>query len=162
MTIFRALMILGLLFVTPIASEAVAEIPAVYTKGKSKLAENGLAVSGYDPVAYFIDKTAKKGSKKHAHVYKDAEYRFASQKNLNAFKEDPEAYLPQYGGYCAWAVANGYTYRASPKHWSVVDGKLYLNFNGQVKKMWSEDIPRRIAEGDRNWPNVRFESVSEN
>ena len=152
MTIFRALMILGLLFVTPIASETVAEIPAVYTKGKSKL-----AVSGYDPVAYFIEKTAKKGSKKHTHVYMDAEYRFASKENLAAFKEDPEAYLPQYGGYCAWAVANGYTYRASPKHWSVVDGKLYLNFNGQVKKMWSEDIPRRIAEGDRNWPSVRFE-----
>ncbi len=152
MTIFRALMILGLLFVTPIASEAIAEVPAVHTKGKSKL-----AVSGYDPVAYFSDSTAKKGNKKHTHVYMDAEYRFANKENLETFKKNPEAYLPQYGGYCAWAVANGYTYRASPKHWSIVDGKLYLNYNGHVKKMWSEDIPRRIAEGDRNWPSVRFE-----
>lgn len=149
MTFFRALMILGLLFVTPIATEAVSEVTAVYTKGKSKL-----AVSGYDPVAYFVDNTAKKGNKKYTHVHMDFEYRFASQQNLNAFVENPDAYLPQYGGYCAWAVANGYTYRASPKHWSIVKGKLYLNFNKKVKTMWSEDIPLRISQGDKNWPSV--------
>lgn len=152
MTFFRALMILGLLFVNPIAAESVAEVPAVHTKGKSNL-----AVGGYDPVAYFVEKKARKGNKMYHYEYMDASYRFVSEENLELFKKNPDAYLPQYGGYCAWAVANGYTYRASPKHWSIVDGKLYLNFNGKVKNMWSEDTELRIAQGDKNWPNVRFQ-----
>lgn len=127
---------------------ALAESP-VYTKLFSNL-----AVEGYDPVAYFEAGEPVKGSKEFSYEYNGAEWRFVSADNLEAFKADPVAYAPQYGGYCAWAVSQNYTARGNPKNWSIVGGKLYLNYNDEIQERWKKDIPGFIALADENWPGV--------
>ncbi|MEM6666964.1 MAG: YHS domain-containing (seleno)protein, partial [Pseudomonadota bacterium] len=70
------------------------------------------------------------------------------------FAANPARYAPQFGGYCAWAVSEGYTAKGDPKHWKVVNGKLYLNYNGRIQRRWEKDIPGHISKGNANWPNV--------
>jgi YHS domain-containing protein len=112
------------------------------------------AVSGYDPVAYFTTGKPVEGAKAFEYTYKDATWRFASAENLAAFKADPAKYAPQYGGYCAWAVSQGYTAKGDPKAWKIVNGKLYLNYNLDIQKKWEKDVPGLVAKGDSNWPKV--------
>jgi YHS domain-containing protein len=113
-----------------------------------------VAVEGHDPVAYFTDKRPVKGSPQFSTTYQGAEFRFASAANLAKFRANPAAYAPQYGGYCAWAVSQGYTAKGAANHWKVVDGKLYLNYNGDVQAKWNKDVPGFIAKADANWPTV--------
>lgn len=115
---------------------------------------SNLAVSGYDPVAYFSDGRPVEGSSKFESKYKGAVWRFASAEHKAAFDADPEKYAPQYGGYCAWAVSQGYTAKADPESWKIVGGKLYLNYNADAQKLWEENIPAHIAAGDENWPKL--------
>jgi len=137
------------------ATAAAAAAPAfaadneVYTGRFSSL-----AVGGYDPVAYFEQGEPVKGQSQYAYEYKGATWRFSSAENLAAFTADPDAYAPQYGGYCAWAVSQGYTAPGNPKNWSVVEGKLYLNYNDKVQRDWEKDIPGFIAKAEENWPGV--------
>lgn len=112
------------------------------------------AVSGYDTVAYFTQGTPVKGSKKFRTDYMDAEWRFSSQENLDIFLSDPARYAPQYGGYCAWAMAGGYTAPGDPKQWKIVDDKLYLNYDEKIKAKWEVDIPGFIAKADEKYPDV--------
>ncbi|WOG26694.1 YHS domain-containing (seleno)protein [Endozoicomonas sp. 8E] len=112
------------------------------------------AVSGYDPVAYFTEGKPVKGSDKFSTRYKGAAWYFSSEENKNLFLESPEKYAPQYGGYCAWAVAHGKTASADPRQWNIEDGKLYLNYNGSVQKKWLKDKKKLINEADDNWPKV--------
>ncbi len=114
----------------------------------------GVAVKGYDMVAYFTEGKPVKGSADFKFTWKDAEWRFASEENRDLFKNDPEKYAPQYGGYCAWAVAHNSTAGIDPKAWKIVDGKLYLNYSLKIQKQWSEDIPGYIKRADANWPAV--------
>ena len=114
----------------------------------------GLAVSGYDAVAYFTDGRPVDGSEAYRFEWQGAVWRFVSQANLDRFKADPATYAPQFGGYCAWAVSRGYTASADPQAWRIVDGKLYLNYDLEVKKTWEEDVPGNIAKGEANWPTV--------
>lgn len=132
-----------------LAGVSHAAQPEVYTGRFSKL-----AVDGYDPVAYFVSGAPVKGSSEFSLDYKGATWKFASAENLEKFKADPAAYAPQFGGYCAWAVAHGYTARGNPNFWAVVDGKLYLNYDGGVQKQWQEDVPGFIAQANANWPDV--------
>jgi YHS domain-containing protein len=122
--------------------------PAIYTPPFSKL-----ALEGYDPVSYFPGAPAK-GDARFSTTHKGVQYRFASAQNLARFQASPEAFLPQYGGYCAWAVAGGYTAKGDPLAWKIVNGKLYLNYDATVQKRWAADIPGNIAKGDKNWPQV--------
>ncbi len=112
------------------------------------------AASGYDVVAYFTAGEPTKGNKKFKLEHKGAEWHFASQENLDKFKENPDMYEPQYGGYCAWAVANGDTASADPKQWNITDGKLYLNYNSKIQKKWLKDKVGFIQKADENWPSV--------
>jgi len=112
------------------------------------------AVQGYDPITYFTDGAPKKGLDQFSTQYQGADFYFSSQKNLDLFKANPTAYAPQYGGYCAWAVAQGYTAKGDAKHWRIVDGKLYLNYSESVQKSWAEDIAGNINKADNNWPSV--------
>jgi YHS domain-containing protein len=112
------------------------------------------AVSGYDTVSYFTDGRPVKGNPKFATTYKGAEFRFASANHLAAFKANPAKYAPQYGGYCAWAVSQGYTASADPSVWKIVGGKLYLNYNQEIGQKWSKNIPGFIASANKNWPTV--------
>ena len=114
----------------------------------------GKAIQGYDPVAYFTESKPVEGSKKHKYEWNDATWYFASEKNRDNFKADPEKFAPQYGGYCAWAVSQGYTAKIDPNAWHIHDGKLYLNYNKSIQAKWQRDIPGNIAKGDRNWPQL--------
>jgi len=115
---------------------------------------SGTAVGGYDPVSYFTEGKPVEGKREFTHSWKGVTWRFASEKNRDLFKANPAAYAPQYGGYCAWAVSNGYTAKGDPKYWKIVGGKLYLNYNASVQRDWEKDIPGHIVKGDRNWPKV--------
>lgn len=115
---------------------------------------NNLAVEGHDPVAYFTDGEPVKGKADFTTTYNGAEFRFASQDNLDTFLAEPAKYAPQYGGYCAWAVSQGYTAKGDADHWAIVDGKLYLNYNKKVQDTWNEDRAGFITSADENWPTV--------
>lgn len=128
-------------------SLASAATPKIYT-------EDGIAVDGSDVVAYFTDSKPVMGRKDITHDWMGATWRFASEANRAAFAADPAAYAPQFGGYCAYAVANGATAPTVPEAWRIVDGKLYLNFSKGVQKRWLEDVPGNIAKANANWPAV--------
>jgi YHS domain-containing protein len=138
----------ALAFVTAILP-AQAREPEIYTGLFSSL-----AVGGYDPVAYFKVNKPVQGKAEFATEYKGATWRFSSAENLAAFKANPGAYAPQYGGYCAWAVSQGYTASGDPQFWKIVNGKLYLNYDRDVQTKWEKDIPGFIAKADKNWPGV--------
>ncbi len=112
------------------------------------------AVSGYDVVAYFTEKKPVKGKDRYSTKYKGATWRFSSQEHLERFKAAPEKYAPQYGGYCAWAVAHKKTAKGDPKYWTIVNGKLYLNYNEDLHKKWLRDKENQIIKADANWPAV--------
>jgi len=131
------------------ASPAAAKSPAVYT-GIVK----GVAVGGYDPVAYFTAGQPVKGNPAISLDHDGAKWYFSTEANRDAFKAEPAKYAPQYGGYCAWAVAQGSTAKGDPTAWSIHEGKLYLNYNQSVRKDWSQNIPANVAKGDANWPKV--------
>lgn len=116
--------------------------------------KKGLAIRGYDTVAYFKDGRPVQGEPQFAHEWMGATWLFSSAEHLEAFKADPERYAPQFGGYCAYAVSEGYLYDANPKYWKIVDGKLYLNYNRTAQKRWEKDIPGRIATGEKHWPTL--------
>jgi len=148
---FQSILIAASLAVSGFAvpTAAFAAKPPVYTGVCSNV-----AVSGYDPVAYFTQGKPVRGSKQFTTTHNGAEYRFANAKHLAAFKASPAKYAPQYGGYCAWAVAQGYTASADPNVWKVVGGKLYLNYNAEIGKKWEKNIPGFIASANKNWPKV--------
>nr|WP_217702143.1 YHS domain-containing (seleno)protein [Vibrio ostreicida] len=113
------------------------------------------ALSGYDTVAYFTQGKPVKGDSQFQTEYQDANWYFASQEHLDAFKADPERYAPQYGGYCAWAVSAKNDFAsADPKQWAIVDGKLYLNYDAEVKSWWDDDRSGHIKQADINWPKL--------
>ena len=144
---FRYIVVALLAFL--LLSAPVAAKEPVYTGTFSNL-----AVSGYDPVAYFTDGKPVEGSAAFEHKWNGATWRFASAKNLEAFKADPQAYAPQYGGYCAWAVSQGYTASSDPNAWRIVGRKLYLNYNREVQQTWEKDAAGNIVKADGNWPKV--------
>ena len=130
-------------------SPAAAKQPPVFT-GIVK----GVAIGGYDAVAYHTDKRATPGNPDITVEHGGATYRFATEANKALFIAQPARYAPQYGGYCAWAVASGYTAKGDPEAWTVVGDKLYLNYNKSVQKSWEQDIPGNVRKGDANWPTV--------
>jgi YHS domain-containing protein len=127
-------------------SSASAE-SEIYTKYFSDL-----AVSGYDTVAYFTEGKPVKGDSDYSFEYKEATWQFSSQENLALFKTNPEKYAPQYGGYCAWAAADGRTASGDPLQWTIIDAKLYLNYNAAVQQEWLKETAKFIMEADSKWP----------
>lgn len=126
---------------------ALAKSPPVYT-------ELGIAVDGSDVVAYFTEGRPVAGKPDITLDWRGASWRFASAANRDTFIASPERYAPQYGGYCAYAMSEGYIAPTVPEAWRIVDGKLYLNFSVRVLRIWERDIPGRIARGNANWPGV--------
>lgn len=139
---------LGLVVMLAVATTALAVDPV------NKTLFGGTAIKGYDPVAYFTDGKPVKGTKGFAHAWNGATWLFASAANRDAFAADPAKYAPQYGGYCAWAVSQGYTADVDPSAWRIVDGKLYLNYSPKIQKQWEEDAAGNIAKADQNWPGL--------
>ena len=114
----------------------------------------GGAIRGYDPVAYFTQGRPVEGKRAHRFEWKGATWSFASAENRAAFAAEPEKYAPRYGGYCAWAVSQGYTASIVPEAWRIVDGALYLNYSLSVREQWAKDIPGNIMKADVNWPRL--------
>lgn len=112
---------------------------------------NGLAVKGYDAVAFFSGNAAVQGDPTFEHVWNGAKWVFSSAENLEKFKAAPEAYAPQFGGYCSYAVSQGYTADGDPNQWKIVDGKLYLNYNQKAKQAWEQEQESLIKQGESNW-----------
>ncbi len=142
---------LGLLATVPalslIAKPAFAMTPEIY-------ARNGVAVRGTDVVGYFTDGEPVRGSSEFTTSWKGAVWRFANAQNLAAFEANPEAYAPQYGGWCAWAVSRNYTAATIPEAWTIYEGKLYLNATLPTRRSWLRDVPGNVRRGDANWPAV--------
>lgn len=115
---------------------------------------SNVAVSGYDAVAYFVENRPVKGNPKISATHEGAKWYFVSTANRDKFMAAPATYAPQYGGYCAWAVSQGYTASADPLAWKIVSNKLFLNYNAEIQKKWEADIPALIKKADSNWPQV--------
>ncbi|MEM8604548.1 MAG: YHS domain-containing (seleno)protein, partial [Cyanobacteria bacterium P01_H01_bin.121] len=120
--------------------------------------EDGVAIRGADPVAYFTEGAPVQGKSEFSYEWNGAKWQFSSAENRDLFASNPEEYAPQYGGFCAWAVSQGYTAPVDPEAWRIVDGKLYLNFDQSVQRRWAQDIPGNIAQANANWPAVLQQS----
>ena len=116
---------------------------------------SGKAIRGYDPVAYFSEGKPVKGDDKLMYKWNNATWYFSSQQNLDLFKANPEKYAPQYGGYCAFGLSNGYKAPTDADAWTIDNGKLYLNYNKSVREEWNKERKQRIAKADKNWPEVK-------
>lgn len=136
-------------FVWPAAAVVEHSASAINTD------EGGLALHGYDPVAYFKTGKATPGNPKFTAMHAGARYIFANAANLKAFKAKPAAYLPQYGGFCAMGTSFGKKVDGDPTVWKIVDGKLYLNFNKDVGARWKGDIPGNISRAEGEWPKIK-------
>ena len=145
----RLMILLAVLFgmLAPPAAAAPAAPPVSADK-------SGLAIRGYDPVAFFTVGAPTRGKAEHSLAWNGSTWRFASAQSLAAFKAAPERYAPQFGGYCAWAVSQHYLAPGDPDYWKIVDGRLYLNANARAKELWEADQPEAIARGHANWPAV--------
>jgi YHS domain-containing protein len=121
----------------------------------------GFMIRGYDPVAYFTEGRPVPGKPDISEEYGRAKYLFSSEANRGAFKDYPEKYIPQYGGYCAFGVFEGKKIDIDPASWRIVDGKLYFNHSPVVLDMWSKDINKHLQESEKNWPKIRSKAPSE-
>ena len=143
------------------ATLTAATMTAAFAAGPELNASStGLALQGYDPVAYFTVGEPTKGNYTITSQYKDGTYWFSSEEHKAAFDADPEAYVPQYGGYCAFGAAMGFKFDGDPNYWKVVDGELFLNLSEDVQARWQEDIPGFIDLADNNWITIEDKEPS--
>ena len=138
---------LGVLMLVAVAP--VQAVEPIYTGWFSDV-----AVDGYDVVSYFDTGEPVEGREQFTMRWRGAEWRFASADHLERFREDPASYAPAYGGYCAWAVAHGDTAAGDPRHWAIVDGRLYLNYDAGIQRKWAARKEELIRQADRNWPDL--------
>ncbi len=149
------------LFIGGAALAGVAFAGATFVSGIALASSNtvfvnsaGVAINGTDPVAYFSEGKPVEGSADFATEWMGATWQFSSAENRDLFVAAPEEYAPQYGGYCAFAVSQGYTASTVPEAWTIENGKLYLNFSLGVRERWRRDMDDLIARADENWPGV--------
>ena len=116
---------------------------------------NGIALRGYDVVAYFILDRAVEGMQTLSFEWKDKQWWFSSEEHLELFRQNPQSYEPQYGGYCAFGVSNGYKASTKPAAFTIIDGKLYFNFAGYVKRRWTEKQAMHITSANQKWEEVK-------
>lgn len=114
-------------------------------------AADNTAIRGFDTVAFFTEEKLAKGKSEFSYDWNDARWEFSSAENLEKFKQSPEKYAPQFGGYCSYAVSHGYTADGDPATWKIVDGKLYLNYNPKAKELWEREQEKFIKDGEKNW-----------
>ncbi len=130
------------------------ETPQSTKKTTPIYVEKGLAIGGYDPVAYFKQNKPVKGNKQHTYIWQGEKWYFSSSANLAQFKKNPLAYYPQYGGHCAYGVAEDYLVRGDGRAWTILDGKLYLNYNLAIRKRWLRDTAGYLKKSEKNWPDL--------
>jgi YHS domain-containing protein len=116
---------------------------------------NGKAIKGYDAVAFFTDSAAVKGSENFSYEWKGVTWLFASEEHKKSFMENTSKYEPQYGGYCAYGTADGHKAPTETNTWTLVNGKLYFNYNSKVKEFWMKNQSVLIQKADGNWPLIK-------
>lgn len=117
--------------------------------------QDGVAIKGYDVVAYFKDSAAVAGSSEFSYSWQGTEWHFKNQSNLDAFKAEPEKYAPQFGGYCAYGVSQDHKSPTDPSAFTIVNNKLYLNYSPRVKNIWVRDTKGNIEKAEANWPGLK-------
>jgi YHS domain-containing protein len=122
---------------------------------------SGLALRGFDPVAYHTHKAAKPGSAANAAVHDGATYYFESEGNRRRFEANPSAYLPSFGGFCAYGVSVGKKFDGDPQIWKIVNGRLHLNLNPEIHKAFLTDLEGSIKKADQTWPSIAGRPVAE-
>ena len=140
-------------FLLPLALAMAYTVTSVAWAGEY-FEKDGVAIRGHDPVAYFKDGKPVKGIAEHRFEHRGSTFHFASKASRDALAAEPERYAPQYGGFCAFGMSGGYKAAIDPTAFTVREGKLYLNYNRDVQKQWSADIPGHVNKADRNWPAV--------
>lgn len=153
-SIFRRLSSALLLSVSLFSLSATAAEPINTLEKKGLISgfeSSGVAIRGYDTVAYFTQGKPVEGSTEFTTEWEGASWRFSSQEHLDLFTASPEDYAPQYGGYCAYGVAKDGLVKIEPENWSIIDDKLYLNFNDKVQGLWEADIAGFISAADRKF-----------
>ena len=143
------ILIISLLFFLSTAS-TLAQQPEVFSTDAG-------AIQGYDPVAFFKESKPVPGKKELSYSWNDASWYFSTEENLILFKADPAQYAPQYGGWCAYGTAAGHKSPTQPETWSIVNNKLYFNYNSSVQKLWNKNQKGLIDQADKNWPRVKKE-----
>lgn len=117
--------------------------------------KDGVAIQGYDPVAYFVEGKAVLGLKEVKVQYDIATYYFVTEANKEQFVKNPEKFVPQYGGYCAFGLSKGYKAPIDPKAFTIVEDKLYLNYSLDVKAEWMKQREERIVKANENWKKIK-------
>jgi hypothetical protein len=130
------------------AVQAQAQKSEIFVSG-------GKAIKGYDPVAFFKEAKPVKGADSLSYQWKQATWLFSTRENLNAFKSDPDKYAPQYGGYCAYGTSQGHKAPTQADSWTIVNDKLYFNYNKDVKVMWNKNQQNLIQVADEKWPELK-------
>jgi YHS domain-containing protein len=149
-----ALVAVAISMVTHVLVAGTAEQIAARAPVSELNVKDGVAVKGYDPVAYFNDGKPVKGSPEHTFKWKGATWRFVSAEHRDAFMREPTKYAPQYGGYCAFGVSQSAIVDIDPNQWKIVKGRLYLNANALAQRLWAYDPEGHIKKGDAYWQVV--------
>ena len=147
-------------FIFAAAGTALALTTASSRAAAVNTINDGLALQGYDPVAYFTDGKPVDGDEAITAMHEGATYRFASAQNRDLFVSNPDKYAPAYGGFCAYAAARGYQAPIDPTAFTVVDGRLYLNYSKRVRGKWEEDIPGNLKKSEKNWGGLEAAAAS--
>lgn len=146
---FLAVPLVALLVATMLIGAGVTAKPEINTIGSP-----GLAIKGYDPVAYFEQGGPRQGLAKHTLQHAGVRWQFSSAANKAKFEQNPERYMPAYGGYCAYGVAQGYLVKIEPNAWAIRNGKLYLNYSTSVQQTWSKSPDAYIDKANSRWPKL--------
>jgi YHS domain-containing protein len=115
---------------------------------------NGVAINGFDPVAYFTLQKALEGNSNYSYEWSGSIWKFVSKDNLNLFQANPENYAPQFGGYCAYGCSEKHLSPTDPKAFTIINDKLYLNYNQKVKEVWIKDTANRIQTANQYWKSI--------
>ncbi len=116
--------------------------------------KEGVAIRGYDTVAYFTESRAVPGNPDYSYTWRDAHWYFSSPENRDLFVENPRAFAPRYGGFCSGAMALGRKSKSDPTAWKIIDGKLYLAFEQKDIEEFAETADRSIPTADKNWNSI--------
>ncbi len=139
-----------------LALSALVTVPITAVADEvTNFVEEGYAIKGTDPVAYFKEGNPVQGKEEFSTQYQDVTWLFSSAENLEEFEKDPTKYAPQYGGWCATGVSFGFKIPIQPEQWKIVDGKLYLNAHAGAQRHFLKDPEETIAQANENWPTIK-------
>ncbi len=144
----------NLIWVLLTLSLMAVNLPAVFAAEAKTATVHGVAIRGYDPVAYFTEGQAVKGSSVYAYNWNEASWHFSKPENRDLFAADPERYAPQFGGHCANGLSKGKLVGADPEEWTIVDDKLYMNYNRPARDDWRAHKAVMIERAESNWAGI--------